>query len=82
MGHEGDWLQHAGTGAGGHLALGVAWESGLEPAPVTPTGASAPFVLLSGTIQATARRTPRYENQTFVVKPTLALGNTGAFPEV
>lgn len=72
----------AGTGTGGHLALSVAWESGLEPAPVTPTGDSAPFVLLSGTIQATARRTPRYENRTFIVKPTLALGNTGAFFDV
>ncbi|KAH9074826.1 hypothetical protein EDB83DRAFT_2312331 [Lactarius deliciosus] len=42
-----------GAPTAGKLTLADAWESGLEPAPVTPTDEdSAPWQLLSGTIKA------------------------------
>jgi len=55
---------------------------GLEPAPITPTGAdAAPYHLLSGTIKATynARRSILNNTDTIIVAPGMMSGNTGMF---
>jgi Gly-Xaa carboxypeptidase len=63
----------------GTLTLSDAFGNGLEPAPVTPSGAdAAPFQLLSGTIKATYnshRDTPGSDE--IVVSPGIMSGNTG-----
>jgi len=60
------------------LTLDDAWGTGLEPAPVTPTGKdSAPWQLLSGTIKATynAHRSLEGADHIFV-SPGIMTGNT------
>jgi len=61
----------------GSLTLEDAWNSALEPAPITPTGADAvPFQVLSGTIRAVHNRGgPRNESD-IVVAPGIMGGNT------
>ncbi|OJA10670.1 hypothetical protein AZE42_01027 [Rhizopogon vesiculosus] len=62
----------------GTLTLSDAFQGGLEPAPVTPSGTdAAPFQLLSGTIKATYnshRNIPG--SDTIIVSPGIMSGNT------
>ena len=60
----------------GHVTLGDAFGTGLEPAPVTPSAGSAPYDLLSGTIRNVLTTSPRplYEDKTVVVAPSILLG--------
>ena len=65
--------------AAGTLTLSEAWNTGLEPAPVTPSDEdSAPWRLFSGTIKATfnAHRDLDGPNNIFV-SPGIMSGNTG-----
>jgi len=63
------------------IIISDAWGSAFEPAPVTPTGrGSAPYELLSGTIQAALRRGYiSHELEKAVVAPAVMGGNTGLF---
>ena len=63
------------TGSGGRLSLSDAFDTALEPSPVTPTKNSTPYALLAGTIVAAIQRVHNGSN--IVVQPTYALGNTG-----
>ncbi|KAI9453418.1 carboxypeptidase S [Lactarius psammicola] len=67
-----------GTPTAGKLTLTDAWESGLEPAPVTPTDEdSAPWRLLSGTIKATYNAHRGLEGaDNIFVSPGVLGGNT------
>src|SRR6266404_5196429 len=70
-----------GAPTAGKLTLTEAWDTGLEPAPVTPTAEdSAPWQLLSGTIRATynAHRGLDGADNIFV-SPGIMTGNTGGF---
>jgi len=63
----------------GSLVLTDAWNSALEPAPVSPTDADAePYKLISGTIIATHEGSPKFkkDNKTIVVVPGIMSGNT------
>jgi Gly-Xaa carboxypeptidase len=61
----------------GTLTLSDAWGTGLEPAPVTPTGKSPAFVLLSGTIKATYNAHRGLEgDKTIGIAPSIMSGNT------
>lgn len=63
----------------GTLTLSDAWDDGLEPAPVTPTGEdSAPWQLFSGTIKASynAHRGLDGADNIFVA-PGIMTGNSG-----
>ncbi len=63
----------------GTLTLSEAWNTALEPAPVTPSGEdSAPWQLLSGTIKATfnAHRGLDGPNN-ILASPGIMSGNTG-----
>ena len=65
------------NGTNGKLTLSDAWDSALEPAPVTPT-AQAPYELLSGTIRATyGTRTNKTDGDSIIVSPGIMPGNTG-----
>ncbi|KAH9066871.1 hypothetical protein EDB87DRAFT_1721053 [Lactarius vividus] len=67
-----------GVPTAGKLTLTDAWESGLEPAPVTPTDEdSAPWRLLSGTIKATYNSHRGLEGaDNIFVSPGVMSGNT------
>ncbi|KAH9039314.1 hypothetical protein EDB85DRAFT_2141253 [Lactarius pseudohatsudake] len=67
-----------GAPSAGKLSLTTAWESGLEPAPVTPTDEdSAPWQLLSGTIKATYNAHRGLEGaDNIFVSPGVMGGNT------
>ncbi|KAH9066865.1 hypothetical protein EDB87DRAFT_1678703 [Lactarius vividus] len=67
-----------GAPSAGKLTLTDAWESGLEPAPVTPTDEdSAPWRLLSGTIKATYNAHRGLEGaDNIFVSPGVMSGNT------
>ncbi|KAH9167378.1 hypothetical protein EDB89DRAFT_2125443 [Lactarius sanguifluus] len=67
-----------GAPTAGKLTLTDAWESGLEPAPVTPTDEdSAPWRLLSGTIKATYNSHRGLEGaDNIFVSPGIMSGNT------
>jgi Gly-Xaa carboxypeptidase len=71
-----------GVPAHGSLVLSDLSQGGLEPAPVTPTGADAhPYRLLSGTIKATFnayRGELDRDTSEIVVAPSMMSGNTGA----
>ncbi|CCM04782.1 uncharacterized protein FIBRA_06973 [Fibroporia radiculosa] len=65
--------------ASGTLTLSDAWDSALEPAPITPTGEdSMAFKLLSGSIKATyeSHRFLSGSEDSIVVIPSLGAGNT------
>ena len=67
--------------AAGTLVLSEAWDTGLEPAPVTSSDEdSAPWRLFSGTIKATfnAHRDLEGPNNIFV-SPGIMSGNTGRY---
>jgi Gly-Xaa carboxypeptidase len=67
-----------GAPASGTLTLSNAFQNGLEPAPITPTGAdAAPYQLLSGTIKATynAHRSIN-DADSIIVAPSIMSGNT------
>jgi len=71
-------ISEEGAPASGTLTLSNAFQHGLEPAPVTPTGAdAAPYQLLSGTIKATYN-THRSINDadSVIVAPGIMSGNT------
>ncbi|KAF8310548.1 carboxypeptidase S [Clavulina sp. PMI_390] len=63
----------------GTLRLSEAYNSALEPAPITPTDTAA-YKILSGSIRATHARTtlndPKAKQQEMTVSPNLAKGNT------
>jgi len=63
----------------GTLTLSDAFQGGLEPAPVTPSGAdAAPFQLLSGTIKATYNSHRNTSgSDAIIVSPGIMSGNTG-----
>ncbi|KAI9440732.1 hypothetical protein H4582DRAFT_2074519 [Lactarius indigo] len=67
-----------GTHTAGRLTLEEAWESGLKPAPVTPTDEdSAPWRLLSGTIKAAYNAHRGLEGaDNIFVSPGITSGNT------
>ncbi|KAH7913034.1 hypothetical protein BJ138DRAFT_1146880 [Hygrophoropsis aurantiaca] len=62
----------------GEIRLSDAFNTALEPAPVTPTTASGPYELLSGTILSTLKSNLRTDDfpTSAVVAPALSLGNT------
>ncbi len=64
----------AGSGEGGRISLRTAFGSILEPSPVTPTGLSEPFAILSGTIKAVVGNSGVHPSKGVVVSPSLALG--------
>ena len=71
-------ISEEGASASGTLTLSEAFQHGLEPAPITPTGAdAAPYQLLSGTIKATYN-THRSINDpnSIIVAPSIMSGNT------
>jgi len=75
----GNRISEEGAPASGSLTLSDAYDGGLEPAPVTPTGKdAAPYQLLSGTIKATynARRSLS-DDEPVIVAPSILSGNTG-----
>lgn len=64
----------------GSLELTDAWNTALEPAPVTPIGlTNGPYKLFSGTIIATYKASPKFkaENKQILVAPAALGGNTG-----
>lgn len=67
------------TTSSGTLTLSNAFQSHLEPAPVTPTGKdAAPYQLLSGTIKATYNSHRSLQGgDTITVAPGMPSGNTG-----
>ncbi|KAI9440734.1 hypothetical protein H4582DRAFT_2074521 [Lactarius indigo] len=74
----GEDITPEGVSSAGKLSLTDAWESGLEPAPVTPTDEdSAPWQLLSGTIKATYNAHRGLEGaDNIFVSPGVMSGNT------
>jgi Gly-Xaa carboxypeptidase len=64
--------------ASGTLEFFDAWDSRLEPAPITPTDTSA-YRVLSGSIRATHAKSilSNEGSNKMVVAPNLAGGNTG-----
>jgi Gly-Xaa carboxypeptidase len=75
----GSKLTAEGAPAKGTLTLSDAFNGGLEPAPVTPSGPdAAPYQLLSGTIKATynAHRGMEPETDAIIVAPSMMSGNT------
>ncbi|THG92711.1 hypothetical protein EW026_g8286 [Hermanssonia centrifuga] len=68
----------AGHAANGLVTLSDAFDTGLEPAPITSTSGSGPYELLSGTIINTIESSPRkaYSGKKAVVAPSISLGNT------
>ncbi|KAF8963426.1 hypothetical protein BDZ97DRAFT_1661730 [Flammula alnicola] len=74
----GSRISEEGAPASGSLTLSDAFNGGLEPAPITPTGHdAAPYQLLSGTIKATynAHRAINDANS-IIVAPGMMSGNT------
>jgi Gly-Xaa carboxypeptidase len=74
----GTLVSEEGVPASGTLTLSDAFQVGLEPAPITPTGAdAAPYQLLSGTIKATynAHRS-NDTTDSVIVAPGIMSGNT------
>ncbi|KAJ2920853.1 hypothetical protein H1R20_g16240, partial [Candolleomyces eurysporus] len=73
-------ITEGGVPAHGSLVLSDLSRGGLEPAPVTPTGADAlPYKLLSGTIKATFnayRGKIDSDTSEIVVAPSMMSGNT------
>jgi len=63
----------------GTLTLTEAWDTPLEPAPITPFGEdSAPWRLLSGTIKATFNAHRGLDGtDNIIVSPGIVTGNTG-----
>lgn len=74
----GTQVSEEGVPASGTLTLSAAFQAGLEPAPITPTGTdAAPYQLLSGTIKATynAHRSIK-DTDSIIVAPSIMSGNT------
>jgi Gly-Xaa carboxypeptidase len=72
-------ISEEGAPASGTLILSNAFDDGLEPAPITPTGAdAAPYQLLSGTIKATynTHRSIVDDADSVIVAPSIMSGNT------
>ncbi|KIJ65156.1 hypothetical protein HYDPIDRAFT_39784 [Hydnomerulius pinastri MD-312] len=62
----------------GTIRLSDAFDTALEPAPITPTTGSGPYELLSGTILSTLQTNIRTDDfpSSAVVSPGLSTGNT------
>lgn len=74
----GSHVTEEGVPSYGMLTLSDAWNTALEPAPVTPTGPDAvPFQLLAGTIKATYNAHRALQADPITVIPSLGAGNTG-----
>ena len=75
----GQQISAEGAPASGTLTLSDAFNGGLEPAPVTPTGKdAAPYQLLSGTIKATYNAHRAIQGtDSVIVAPSMMSGNTG-----
>lgn len=60
----------------GHLTISDAFETGLEPAPVTPQGDSAPWMLISGTVIGALETSDRktYSGKKAIVAPGMSTG--------
>lgn len=65
-----------GSGLGGLLNVSTAFTAELKPSPITPSGSSEPFTILSGTIQAVLKNSEVHPSSAAVVTPTLSLGMT------
>ncbi|KAI0954058.1 hypothetical protein AcW1_006673 [Taiwanofungus camphoratus] len=73
----GSHVTEEGVPSYGTLTLSDAWNTALEPAPVTPTGPDAvPFQLLAGTIKATYNAHRALQADPITVIPSLGAGNT------
>ena len=73
-------ISEEGAPSSGSLTLSDAYNGGLEPAPITPTGKdAAPYQLLSGTIKATynAHHSLSDNDESVIVAPSILSGNTG-----
>ena len=70
-----------GSGKAGRLTLSSAFSTGLEPAPITPTAASPPWVFLSGVVRNVLSTSTRevYAGKTIVVAPSILLGKLSRF---
>ena len=66
------------TGPRGRLTIGTAFGAVLEPSPVTLTGSSGPYAILSGTIKATLEGSKVHPAKSVVVSPMLAMGKSFA----
>lgn len=66
------------SSSSGALRLSDAYDTQLDPAPITPTDTAA-YRILSGSIRATHARSviPNPKSQDMIVAPMLAGGNTG-----
>ena len=64
------------TSAYGRLVLSDAYNTALEPAPITPTTGSGPWQLLSGTIRSSLGTSQRalYQDKKPFVSPSISLG--------
>ena len=71
-------ISEEGAPASGTLTLSDAFQEGLEPAPITPTGIDAtPYQLLSGTIKATYNAHRSISNSDpVIIAPSMMSGNT------
>ncbi|KAF7309742.1 Gly-x carboxypeptidase [Mycena indigotica] len=58
------------------IILSDAFNTALQPSPVTPTASNPAYNLLSGTIKAALTSSRRYNSTGVIVSPTLGLGNT------
>jgi len=74
----GTQVSEEGAPASGTLTLSDAFQNGLEPAPITPTGPDvAPYQLLSGTIKATYNAHRSIDDpDSIIVAPGIMSGNT------
>lgn len=67
------------SNSGGRVYLLEAFDTTLEPSPVTPIADSGPFRVLSGTIKDTLLTAERYNSTGVVVGPSLGLGVCAIF---
>lgn len=61
----------------GRIVISDAFNSALEPSPITPRGVDTPYDIVAGTIRAVVRASDRHEAKEIVVASSLGLGNTG-----
>ena len=74
----GEQLTGKDAPAYGTLTISDAWDTALEPAPISPVDAPE-YALLSGTIKATYNSYRELEgNDNIIVAPGIMSGNTGA----
>lgn len=64
------------TGSSGHLSIGTAFNTALEPSPKTPTDSSSPYEIFSGTVKAVLEGSKVHPSKDVVVSPMLVLGKS------